>query len=336
VHVYIREEVIVVKPTTIGTPKIIEYRNRIYLPFSQIEDAIYCIAALCEEDNWNGVTELIERAKSAVMEGVATLPAFSVALLSRAATGSYTQGRDEVNRAFAADGRRNYYFEHNPEMGTQSRLLYPAHITIQPASADHQMVYLDFKLRTGSKVGMGLEVTPEQSIADVLGVRRVLRSVEISTPLEIVNGMQYRLDLAPFADVLRNNKFEPGEYMHISKITGGDFANWFERWINSQTNRYNTPQIALTIPGQDVKASLGTSGCEYVDYDTWEQDRTILSTRTGTEFTGPIRTKVTGNELETPHLWLSLNAGGSHLPDREQLLLQLAKQSVSDIVDYHL
>lgn len=320
-------------PTTIGKPSVHEHRNQICLPLNQVSDAIYTLAALCEETDWDGVDALVEQIQITMLEGSSTMPALSSALLSKGLTGSFTAARDDLNRAFAASGRRNFVFEHNAYPGPQSHVLRNAHISVRPLSADHQQVALEIRVHDRRITG-DMKVTPEKSVAEALGLNCALGSVTVRVPLEIVDaGTAFRFDMQPFADALRAQSVTPGEHMSFTEVTGQVFADWFEDWYNHQTDG-RTPTVRLSLT-DDYTLAFGTHGCMFSTYDRWEQTRTVHCTRAGTVFSGPISTMYNSDKLDAPEAYVSLRGDALHLPDREKFMLDLAATLVTSITSYH-
>lgn len=320
-------------PTTIGTPQIDEYRNSICLELDRIDEAIYALALLCEETDWDGVDQLIKQIKDTIKEGSVTMPALSSAMLSKRLTGSFTAARDTLNYAFYASGRKNYLFEHNAYPGPQSSVLHSVYMRVEPLTADHQQVSLELSVRD-RRITNDMEVTPDECVATALGLQCVLGSVSVHVPLQVIdNGSSFRFDMTPFADALRKHGAQPNE--RISDINGRVFTDWFVTRCNRQRDIYDTPQLDVDLPEHDASVTLSTQGCNFADYDRWEQQRTILYTRTGTVFSGPIRTKFQSTELETPYVWLHLRSPALHLPEREQNILSLANSLATTITDLH-
>lgn len=324
--------------TTIGEPTIREYREGICLPTSQIGDAIYTLAALYGEQDYDGVDEIVKRAESTIKEGSANMPDLAAALLSKSLTGSYSAGRDMLNAAYAAAGHRTYVFEHNSGSGRMNLTLYSAYIRIEPVLADHSLCIMRVRIND-RKITADLDGPLEKVLAEALGATWALQSLEVKVPVQTVRDTHYRFDLEPFADALRLNKATPGEHTPLSEINGGSASDFVEKRYLNQRDRTASdlyaPKIYTALPG-GVTSTLSFSGCLFSTWDVFDQDRTVHCTRSGTVFSGPIRTKFKSKELETPYIWLSLQAeASSYLPDREQLVLDLAAKLAHDITDLH-
>lgn len=72
--------------TTIGTPKVREYRERICLPTTQVPDLIYALAAMYGEQDWDGVDQIIQSAMHTINEGSTKMPNLASSLLSKGLT----------------------------------------------------------------------------------------------------------------------------------------------------------------------------------------------------------------------------------------------------------
>jgi hypothetical protein len=324
--------------TTIGTPAISEYRAGICLPTEQISNAIYTLTALYGEQDYDGVDKIVEQAMSTIEKGSNEMPALASALISKSLTGSYVARRDMLDAAYAASGNRTYVFEHNSGAGRMNPTLYSACIRIEPVLADHSLCIMDVSIRN-SKITAGLKGTVEQVLAESLGATWALQSLDIHVPIQIERGTHYRFDLEPFVDALRLSKATPGEHMPFTEVNGRSVSDFVEKRYLNQCDRLAgdlySPQIHTVLP-DGVTSTLGFDGCMFSGWDVYEQTRTVHSTRTGTVFSGPIRTKFQSDELETPSIWLGLKVeASSYLPDREQLALDLAAKLAHDITDLH-
>lgn len=324
-------------PTTIGAPRIREYRNGIRLSPEDIPGAFATLAGLCdptyENSDWDAINNLAEAAQRAMSEGVATLPYLTTALLSKAVTGSFSAGRDAVNREFHARGGRNFLFEHNA--GSQLPPFREVSIRIEPLTADHQMLKMQVTPIGAPKVFRGLERPIESQLAHDADLPMILGSVSINVPLQVTDqGCKYRFDMAPFADALRKHGCKPGKYMHFSETTGRAFADRFVQYYNRQTDNF-APTIQLVLD-DGYSVVLGTHGCMFGTYDTWEQTRTTHYALNGsTEFSGPVSTQFESTELETPTVHLSVKGDALHLPERERHALNLAATLAASITSYH-
>lgn len=325
-------------PTTIGTPSIREWRSGIRLSPNDIPNAFAILALLCEEADWDAVDRLAEAAQRAVTEGIATLPSLPLMLLSRSLVSegiapSNTAACDTLNREFHARGGRNFLFEHNA-----SSMLPPfpqVGITIQPLTADHQVLKMKIAPIGAPKVFRGLELPVEQQLARDADLAMILESISINVPLETTDqGRKYRFDMAPFADALRRHGCQPGEYMHFGETTGRAFANRFTKWCDRQTSNIS-PTIQLTLD-DGYALEFGIAGCEFSTYDTWEQTRTMHYALNGTTvFSGPIKKQFDSDKLDEPRIYVSIKGDAPHLPDREQFMLNLAPQLAASITSYH-
>lgn len=324
--------------TTIGRPKIREYRERICLPTAQVPDLIYALAALYGEQDWDGVEEIIKRATSTINEGSTTMPNLASSLLSRGLTGSYTAARDDLNAAFAASGHRTYVFEHNDGLGRMNMTLYSAYIRIEPVLADHSLCLATVKIKD-TKITADMNGTVEEVLAKSLGVKHALMSVSVTTPIEIVGKTQYRFDIEPFADALRKHDAVPNKHMPLQEINARSIADLIEKQYQHQRDRtagdlFST-SIRFTMP-DGITGTLGFHGCKFSTWDIWEQERTVHATRKGAVFSGPIRQNFDKTELERPTIWISLSSeASSYLPDREQLALNVADKLAAAITDLH-
>ena len=334
--IFTHHQEVVVSATTIGTPVITEHYDGLYLNLEQIENALYTLAAMSEESDWDGIAELIKTAQTVVTEGRGEMASLANSLLSRGLSGSYTAKRDELNTEFNARGGRSFMFEHNAYTMRQSALFRNIEITIYPAGPE--MYRLVICSRSHAKLSKGLDRPLHQLLSEALGVSQALKSVGVITPLQTLNDeTRYRVDFTPFADAARASGLRVAERSLIKDLRGADIADILDRWARRcQSSIRIHPQIELVTP-ERVKTVIGLSyECELVQYDLWTDPACSTTfTREDTVFTGKVSPSSGSDRSKQPTLYFDLGLETDLGPSLMEPTRKLAKTLANNIVDLH-
>jgi len=266
------------------------------------------MAAARGEEDWDGVEELLTEARFELTAGRVTMPTLPSMLYSKELTGSYIAGRDFLNDAFNRSGMVVRLFEHGHYGQPMSRVLRGVNLTAYTATDEV------FVLRAHED-GNALSGDLEASLAEALGVERVIKQMYVSFPLEVQDGNRFRFDFVPFMGAMERLGLGPIRYAKTESMSGKAAAEYFEGILQRGTDHQIIPTLYFgSPPNHGVAVNMAAYGCLFAEYDRWDKERTAHYTREGTVFSGPLaREYLDASKFERPRMVFALSR-----PDRRE------------------
>jgi hypothetical protein len=244
----------------------------------QLETIFVMLASATDEPDYEGVYDLADRAHRQLTEGTHQVSSLLTGFMSKSLTGSYHTGQGLVDTASYAAGTKLYRFECNQPLGRQETVLRGVAINI------HKAVDGTFIMSIQDRKW---EDSLEVSIAEALGVSRVLTSMTMQLPIELIGNDLCRFDLAEIVRGLKQAGLVRMKYEDVPEITVDSFQRWFNTRLSNSVSFTAAPSCVLECESPDMIVNFGIYGCQLTTYDDWTRERRHHYKLKGTLVTAP-------------------------------------------------